>query len=135
MRLVVGNAFGVESPVRTESETLYFEARLDAGSSIDLPAAEQLAIFLIDGEATVADEPLRQGELAILEDNAAGAVHATRDAHLVVCGGAALAGDRIVWWNFVNTSRDRIEKAKRDWREGRFPGVPGEEDFIPLPDS
>ena len=90
-------------------------------------------LFLISGEATVADETLRRGELAVLQDNATATVHATADSHVMVCGGAALPGERIVWWNFVNSSRARIEQAKQDWREGRFPDVPGEEDFIPLP--
>ena len=135
IRVVIGNAYGAESPVRTESETLYVEVRLDAGASIDLPKTEELGLFLIDGEAGVAGEPLRPGELAVLENNATGTVSASGEAHLMVCGGAALPGDRIVWWNFVNSSRDRIEQAKRDWRDGRFPEVPGEDDFIPLPEA
>ncbi len=133
IRVVIGTAYGAESPVRTDSETLYVEMRLEPGASVDLPRTEELGLFLIDGEATVADESLRPGELAVLQDNAMATVHAAVDCHLMVCGGAALTGERIVWWNFVNSSRERIEQAKRDWREGRFPEVPGEDDFIPLP--
>ncbi len=133
IRVVIGTAYGAESPVRTDSETLYVEMRLEPGASVDLPRTEELGLFLIDGEATVADESLRPGELAVLQDNAMATVHAAVDCRLMVCGGAALTGERIVWWNFVNSSRERIEQAKRDWREGRFPEVPGEDDFIPLP--
>jgi redox-sensitive bicupin YhaK (pirin superfamily) len=135
VRVIIGSAYGVESPVKTESETLYVELRLSAGASIDLPETEELALFLIDGEAEVSGEPLRAGELAVLELNAKATVHAANAAHLVICGGATIPGDRTVWWNFVSSSRERIEKARQDWRDGRFPPVPGEEDFIPLPDS
>lgn len=135
IRVVVGCAYDAESPVRTESDTLYIEVRLDAGASINLPHAQELAVFLVEGEATVAGEPLVQGELAVLANDVRVPVRATSDAHFMVCGGATIPGDRILWWNFVNSSRERIEQAKRDWREGRFPEVPGERDFIPLPDN
>lgn len=134
MRVVIGCAYGVESPVRTESETLYVEVRLNAGASVDLPVTEELAIFLVEGEASVEGEPLNPGELAVLADNSRAQVRAVRDSHFMACGGAAIPGDRIVWWNFVSSSQTRIEQAKREWREGRFPEVPGEQDFIPLPD-
>ena len=71
----------------------------------------------------------------MLRRNAEATLSADRDAHVMVCGGAALAGERILWWNFVSSSRERLEQAKRDWRDGRFPDVPGEDDFIPLPDA
>ena len=135
IRVVIGKAFGVESPVKTESETLYVELRLEAGAVIELPETDELALFLIDGEASVSGEALHIGELSVLERGAQASVTASSAAHLMVCGGATLPGDRIVWWNFVSSSRDRLEQAKQDWREGRFPSVPGEEDFIPLPDA
>ena len=70
----------------------------------------------------------------MLEDNATGTLHARSDAHIMLCGGARLEGHRTIWWNFVSSSRDRIEQAKKDWNEGRFDAVPGETDFIPLPE-
>jgi redox-sensitive bicupin YhaK (pirin superfamily) len=132
--VIVGSAYGHESPVKTESETVYVEVRLNAGASVELPRTEQLGILPVSGEATIAGEPLQPGMLAVFEDHAVATIRATTAAHLVICGGAALPGERIVWWNFVSSSAERIERAKTDWLNGRFDAVPGEEDFIPLPD-
>jgi redox-sensitive bicupin YhaK (pirin superfamily) len=132
--VIIGSAYGAGSPVKTESETVYVEIHLEAGAAVDLPQTEELATLLISGEAAVAGEPLEQGTLAVLEDNAVATIRATTEAHLVICGGAALPGDRIVWWNFVSSSAERIERAKADWLNGRFDAVPGEEEFIPLPE-
>jgi len=131
--VIIGTAFGVTSPVQTESETLYVELRMDAGSSLPLPQTEELAVYVVDGEVTVDAETLAPFELAILEDNAAATIAAKSAAHVMLCGGATLDGDRVVWWNFVSSSRERLEQAKKDWNEGRFEPVPGETDFIPLP--
>ncbi len=131
--VIIGSAYGVTSPVRTESETLYIEVRLGAGMSLELPATEELAVYVIDGDVSIDDQGLAPAELAVLEDNAAASITATSAAHVMLCGGARLEGERIVWWNFVSSSRERLEQAKRDWNEGRFDPVPGETDFIPLP--
>ena len=131
--IVIGSAYGKSSPVRTESETLYVELKLEAGTTVPLPQTDELAIYVIEGDVSVDGEPLAALELVILEDNATASVTATSAAHLMLCGGAKLEGDRIVWWNLVSSSRERIEKAKSDWNEGRFEMVPGETDFIPLP--
>lgn len=135
LRVVIGNAYGVTSPVSTESEILYVEARLAAGSALELPPAEELAVFVVEGGVAVGGETAPPGTLAVLSPGSSAELVAVADAHLMLCGGAALKGPRIVWWNLVSSSRERIEQAKRDWREGRFPAVPGEVDFIPLPDS
>jgi len=133
IRVIIGTAYGASSPVRTESETLYVELKMDAGASLSLPQTEELAVYVVSGAVSVDGESLTPCELAVLEDNATGSIGATSDAHVMLCGGAALEGDRIVWWNFVSSSRDRLEQAKKDWNEGRFDPVPGEPDFIPLP--
>ena len=133
IRVVIGNAYGASSPVRTESETLYVEIKLDAGASVDLPVADELGIFVVDGDVAIGDSTLKPGGLSILRRGAVASLSAGSAAHVMVCGGATLEGDRIVWWNFVSSSRERIEQAKRDWRDGRFESVPGEDDIIPLP--
>jgi redox-sensitive bicupin YhaK (pirin superfamily) len=135
IRVVIGTAYGQTSPVRTESETLYVEIKLDDGASIELPQAEEVGVFVISGEVSIDDQAIKPGTLAVLKRNAEVTLSAGSPVHVMVCGGATLTGDRIVWWNFVSSSRERLEQAKRDWRDGRFPEVPGEEDFIPLPDS
>lgn len=133
LRVVIGSAFGAESPVRTESETLFVEARLDAGAALELPGTEELGVFVIDGDVSLSGAKVEAGRLGVVGTHGR-TIHAATAAHVILCGGDALPGDRIVWWNFVNSSRERIERAKRDWRNGEFPDVPGEDDFIPLPE-
>lgn len=131
--VIIGTAFGATSPVRTESETLYVELKLEAGATLQLPASEELGVYVVAGDVVVDGQALQPLELAVLEDNASASISATTAAHVMLCGGATIAGERIVWWNFVSSSRERLEQAKRDWNEGRFDAVPGEADFIPLP--
>ena len=133
IRVILGTAYGLTSPVRTESTTLYVELKLDAGASLPLPDAEELGVYVVDGDVAVDGQSLAPCELAVLESNASASIVASSAAHVMLCGGATLEGDRIVWWNFVSSSRERLEQAKRDWNEGRFADVPGETDFIPLP--
>lgn len=134
IRIVIGTAYGESSPVRTASETIYIEAKLDDGSSLQLPPAEELAAYVIDGSIKIGGRSVAAGVLAVLADGVDASIEAQGTAHVMIFGGDALQGDRIVWWNFVSSSRARLEQAKRDWREGSFGSVPGETDFIPLPD-
>ncbi len=135
VRIVIGTAYGVSSPVNTESDTLYVEVNLEPGATLTLPDTEELGVHVVDGEISVNGQPVAAGVLAVLEKKSTATVEAKSAAKIMLCGGASLAGDRIVWWNFVSSSRERLEIAKRDWRNKRFPEVPGETDFIPLPTS
>ena len=133
IRVIIGSAYGVSSPVRTESETLFVEAKLETGATLELPDTEELAVFVVDGDISVDGQTIPPTKLAVLEDHASASITAGTDAHLMLCGGARLEGKRIIWWNFVSSSRERLEQAKKDWNEGQFGTVPGETDFIPLP--
>jgi len=133
VRVVIGTAFGKTSPVKTASDTLYVEAILAEGSSLKLPMAEELAVYVVDGSIELAGRTVKSGVLAVLADGASANITAEGGAHVMLCGGATLKGERILWWNFVSSSRERLEQAKRDWRDGKFGDVPGETDFIPLP--
>ena len=133
IRVVVGTAYGETSPVRTASTTLYVEAFLSAGSSLDLPAAEELAVYVVDGAIELGEQTVKAGVMAVLADGTSASISASDSAHVMLCGGDSLKGERILWWNFVSSSRERLEQAKRDWRDGKFGEVPGETDFIPLP--
>lgn len=135
INVVIGSAYGETSPVQTSSETLYVEVKLDAGASLDLPLAEELAVYVVAGNIALGGQAVSAGVLAVLANGVSATMLAEAEAHVMICGGATLEGDRIVWWNFVSSSRERLEQAKRDWREGRFDDVPGESDFIPLPES
>jgi len=132
--VVLGSAFGVSSPVSTRSETLYVEAVLEPGQSVAIPEAEELAVYVVEGSVAINREIVEAGVLAVLHDGARGTVTAESAARIMFAGGASLAGERFIWWNFVSSSRERIEQARKDWREQRFDAVPGETDYIPLPD-
>ena len=134
IRVVLGSAFGVSSPVATRSETLYVEVNLGPGQSVAIPEAGELAIYVIEGSIAINREFVNAGVLAVLENGASGNVTAETQAKIMFAGGDALQGERIIWWNFVSSSPERLERAKEDWRDQRFDAVPGEADFIPLPD-
>ena len=130
--VIIGEAYGSRSPVEVEAETLYLEQRLDDGASIDLPErVQERGIYLLEGRLRIGDCMLEPGTMAILGAGHA-RISADGDCHLVVVGGEPF-GERHIWWNFVHTDSDRIEQAKRDWAEGRFAVVPGDDEFIPLP--
>ena len=133
-KVVIGSAYGLASPVQTESETLYVELQIDAGASVELPRTEELAVFVIDGDIRIDGQAIPTGSLAVLVNDSTATLEATCRSHVMLCGGATLPGERILWWNFVSSSRERMQQAKADWRDGRFDTVPGESDFIPLPD-
>ncbi|MEM0955878.1 MAG: pirin family protein [Pseudomonadota bacterium] len=132
--VIMGEAYGVISPVTQYSPTLYLDCTLDAGASLALPAAtEELAVYVVDGEVTIDSESYSAGVMAIAAAGATPAISANSDSRLMVIGGAGL-GPRKLFWNFVHSSPERIEQAKIDWSAGNFPQVPGDDEFIPLPD-
>jgi redox-sensitive bicupin YhaK (pirin superfamily) len=136
MRLIAGRAYDKESPVKTASETVYIEADVDAGTELVLPdGVEELGVYLVQGELDAAGQRISAGTLAMLSDGPPNPLRAIVQSKCMLLGGRKLDGDRIVWWNFVSSSRERIEQAKRDWQEGRFDPVPGDPEFIPLPTS
>ncbi len=135
LRLVVGEAYGSRSPVGTLSRQFYVDARLDAGATLRLPGDYgERAAYVVEGELQCAGATIDATEMALFDAGEV-ALSAARDSRVVLLGGDPLEGRRHVWWNFVSSSRERIERAKADWREGRFAGVPGDDEFIPLPDK
>jgi redox-sensitive bicupin YhaK (pirin superfamily) len=135
LRVIVGQAFGLESPVRTSSETLYVEVDIEANADLPLPGdVEELAVYVVDGKVDIGGRAVSAGSMAIIRPGSDAVAHVESNSKLMLLGGATLPGKRYLWWNFVSSSRDRMEQAKADWRENRFPDVPGESEFIPLPD-
>ena len=133
IRLIMGEAFGHKSPVKTYSPMLYLECRLPAGSALTLPDSyDELGAYVVSGEITIASEVFPAGVLAVVDDNHRAILEAVADSRVMILGGANL-GRRYIWWNFVSHSKERMEQAKRDWRDGRFGKVPGDDEFIPLP--
>jgi hypothetical protein len=95
---------------------------------------EERAVSIISGELQIGDRRFTAGTLIVFTPKAEVALTAAIATHFVLIGGPTLDGPRIVWWNFVSSSQDRIETAKADWRLGRFAPVPGDSQFIPLPE-
>lgn len=136
VRVIAGRFCGAQSPVRTAWETLCGDVSLAAGARVVLAADyEERAVHVVDGVVEVAERTSATGEILVLRPGSTPVVRAHRPSRLMIFGGAPMDGPRIVWWNLVSSSRERIEQAKQDWRLGRFPPVPGDNEFIPLPDD
>jgi redox-sensitive bicupin YhaK (pirin superfamily) len=134
LRLIAGNAYGAQSPVTTYSPTFYLDARMPAGTALPLTDEhEERAIYIAEGAVTIGGQNYGDGRLLVVAPGAAVTIAATADSRLMLLGGANI-GPRHIWWNLVSTRPERIEQAKADWREDRFPPVPGEIDFTPLPE-
>ncbi|MGH8681451.1 MAG: pirin family protein [Burkholderiales bacterium] len=136
VRVIAGHAFGARSPVDVFTDTLYAAAELAPGASLRLPAdhAERGA-YVVAGRADAGGTTIEEGALAVLEEGAEVEIHAPVAATLMLLGGAKMDGPRFIWWNFVSSSKERIERAKAEWRDDRFPHIPGETERIPLPEK
>jgi redox-sensitive bicupin YhaK (pirin superfamily) len=134
VRVVAGESFGQRSPVRTCVDTLYASAMFRPGGALVLDGAhEERAIYPLDDGLWLDGEPLQAGQLHVLLDREPAALRASAAVRAMLLGGAPV-GPRHLWWNFVATSRERIEQAKADWVAQRMGRVPGEAEFIPLPE-
>ncbi|MBB3060079.1 pirin family protein [Microbulbifer rhizosphaerae] len=134
VRVIMGQAYGVHSPVKTHAETLYIEARLKAGQTLVLPEANERALYLVEGSLQARDTLLSHRTMASLRPEPGIEVEAREDCLLALIGGESL-GERYVDWNFVSSRKERIDRARADWENGNFPLVPGDEkEFISLPD-
>jgi len=134
-RIIAGTSFGVASPVSMVSPWFYTEVTADAGTSVPLdPDHEERAIYLVDGEIEIANERYEAPRLLIFRPGDRITVKALKPTRMMFLGGDALEGPRHIWWNFVSSSKERIEQAKQDWKTGRFAAVPQEHEFIQLPE-
>jgi redox-sensitive bicupin YhaK (pirin superfamily) len=125
----------MNSPVSVASKTLYADIRLEAGASVKIPQdAEERAIYTLDGEVSISGDRFPADRLLVFKPGDEIVVSSERGAHFMLFGGDSLGSKRYIWWNFVSSSKERIEQAKEEWRTGRFDIVPGdEEEFVPLP--
>lgn len=137
LRLIVGSYAGRTAPTTHFSPIFYVGAELPPGSKAAVsPEHAERAVYLADGDAAVGDRLLGRGDLAVLRaGQPVEIVAGANGAKAMLLGGAPMDGPRHIWWNFVSSSRERIEKAKADWRDDRFAKVPGDPEFIPLPDK
>lgn len=135
MRLIAGSAYGELSPVTTLSKLFHLDVTMSAGSTFKLPPEyKERALYPINGPITVNDSECPAKCLAVLRSGDEVKIATDKGVRLMILGGDPLEGERFLWWNLVSSSKERIEIAKRDWADGRFPKVPGDEhEFIPLP--
>lgn len=134
-RVIAGHAFGERSPVTTLSDWFYVDVSLEAGKSVPLDADyEERAIYVAEGTVEIAGESFEGPQLLIFRPGDRITVTAVRPTRMMLLGGATMDGPRHIWWNFVSSSKERIEQAKEDWVQKRFRDVPGETEFIPLPE-
>lgn len=135
MHLIAGRAFGTEAPTVTFSDMFYIFAEMSPGAEFEMrPEYPERGLYVVQGEIYVDNHPVAPHHLAVLAPDRAVRIRAAGDARIMLLGGAGLDGRRIIWWNFVASSRELIDDAKQRWRTGRFPSVPGETEFIPLPE-
>lgn len=138
MRLITGSLYGAHSPVQTLSSMFYADITLVEGARLSVPLEyEERAAFIVEGAVQLLpdDGSYSAGQLLVFKPGAEIILRAHGPAQMMLLGGEPMDGPRHIWWNFVSSSKERIEQAKEDWREGRFAPVPEETEFIPLPDS
>jgi redox-sensitive bicupin YhaK (pirin superfamily) len=136
LRVVLGTLHGAKSPVAVLSGMFYGAVTLEPGARFPLPAEhEERAAYVAEGAVSIAGERFEAGALLVFRPRDVVVVEAVAATRLLVLGGEPADGPRHIFWNFVSSSRDRIEAAKADWRAGRFGAVPGETEFIPLPED
>lgn len=136
VRLIAGHGWGARAPVATPSELFYADATLAPGAALPLPDHEERGAYVVQGEVEVAGDRFEAGRMLVFRAGDGMALRAgPQGARLLLLGGAAMDGPRHLFWNFVSSSRERIEQAKADWKAGRFGTVPGDDkEFIPLPE-
>jgi redox-sensitive bicupin YhaK (pirin superfamily) len=135
LRVIAGKAFGALSPVETQSNLLYCALEFAPGARIAVPAEHaERAVYLVDGDLTVAGNALEAQNLAVLPVKKSVDLASPSGARVLLLGGDSMDGPRFISWNFVSSSKDRIEQARADWKAQRFDPVPGETERIPLPE-
>ena len=134
LSVIAGEALGLRSPVATLWPTLYVHARFAAGATLAMPMEHQeRAVYVVHGELAVGDTLVTEGQLAVLTPGSEVSLRANGETRAMLLGGDRFPTPRFIWWNFVASSRERIEQAKQRWAKREFAAVPGETEFIPLP--
>src|SRR5580698_1909204 len=134
LRVIAGSAFGLTAPTTTFSPTLYVAAQFSPDSSVTLDTEhEERAVYLLQGDLSIDGDAVPEGQMAVLKPGVSADLRSAAGAIAMVLGGAPLDGPRFMEWNFVSSSKERIETAKLAWSEQRMGHVPGETEWIPLP--
>lgn len=136
-RVILGEYQGLKSPVKPAWETLYVDLVVQEGAALPIPnTIEERALYVLGGKIEIAGVQYEPQQMLILHPGDLITVKALDNVRIMLLGGAAMDGPRHIWWNFVSSSKELMEQAKQNWKEGKFPTVPGdEEEFIPLPET
>jgi redox-sensitive bicupin YhaK (pirin superfamily) len=135
IRVIAGSVLGASSPVRTSSAMFYADVSLSAGASVPLdPDYQERAIYTVTGDVEIAGDVFGPAQLLVFRPGDRITTRAKTDARFMALGGDPMDGPKHIWWNFVSSRKDRIEQAKADWKMGKFDSVPGDFEFIPLPE-
>ena len=133
VRVLMGQAYQLRSPVKTFANTIYIEATLQAGQSLTLPMAEERGLYVANGKVQIDNQTIERHHMAVLENIETTITASDQPCRIAMIGGESL-GHRFIEWNFVSSRQQRIEQAKNDWQQQNFPQVPGDEnEYIPLP--
>jgi len=138
LRLIAGEVFGQKSPVKVFSPIFYADARFAPGGALHYTSEhEERAFFVVEGEVQTNETEVHgTGAMLMLDKGEEVTLYADAPARVMLLGGAPLDGPRHIWWNFVSSSKDRIERAKQEWKDGQFGLIPGDDkEFIPLPEN
>lgn len=136
LRMIAGTAYGMESPVETASPMFYLDAHLHAGGSLAMiDEHRERAIYVVEGNISISGETYGANEMLVLAEDTNITLTSSEGARVMLLGGAPIDGERHIWWNFVSSSKERIEQAKDDWKNNRFDRIEGDDEFIPLPES
>jgi len=134
VRVLIGESYGLSSPVPTLAETLYLDVNAPPQATLELePSDMERAVYSVSERLVIDDLVVEATNLALLEPGVGTSVTAPEGARFIVIGGAPLNGHRHIWWNFVSSRRERIQQAKEDWAAQRMGTIPGEQEWMPLP--
>jgi redox-sensitive bicupin YhaK (pirin superfamily) len=135
-RVIMGTLWGATAPTTCHAETIYADIILEQGGSIPVDAeADERALMLVGGEAEISGEAMELYALYVLKPGEKGTLKSAKGGRIMLMGGEDFPTARRVWWNFVSSRQDRIDQAAADWAEGRFPIVPNDPEFIPMPET
>ena len=136
MRLIAGSANGETSPVETTSPMFYLDVHMESGVTLDITSEyAERAVYIVAGDIQLDGNSYGENEMLVLNPDADIDVTASSGTRFMLLGGDPIDGERHIWWNFVSSSKERIEHAKDDWKSGRFGTIDGDDEFIPLPEK
>lgn len=136
LKIILGEMFSKKSPVVAAANPFYAECNLQKNAVLQIPKTiQERAIYLLSGNLEIDGQQFEAGNMIVFSEGKEAEIKATSNSTFMITGGDRLEKPRFMWWNFVSTSQELIEKAKEDWRKGNFEMIPNEEGFVPLPEG